>query len=99
MSRRLRIPGLVDLIRIDDPAMIAAASSDARLDRDFAGGGPLINRWIARRIRRSLRTPTSPLPSVSPRDYPERAKRQAALQKRLSALVSGGAVAPDQVAD
>jgi hypothetical protein len=99
MTRRLRIPGLVDLVRIDAPAMIAAASADARLDRDFAGGGPLINRWIARRIRRSLRTPNAPLPSVSPRDYPDRAERQAALQSRLGALISEGAVASDHVAE
>jgi hypothetical protein len=98
MTRRLRVPGLVDLIRIDDPAMIAAASADARLDRDFAGGGPLINRWIAGRIRRSLRTPTAPLPSVSPRDYPDRAERQAALQTRLGSLVSQGSVAADHIA-
>ncbi|RLP26169.1 hypothetical protein [Mesorhizobium sp. YM1C-6-2] len=99
MTRRLRIPGLVDLIRIDDPAVIAAASADARLDRDFSGGGPLINRWIAGRIRRSLRTPTAPLPSVSPRDHPGRAEQQAALQSRLGALVSKGAVATDHVAE
>jgi hypothetical protein len=99
MTRRLRIPGLVDLIRIDDPAMIAAASADARLDRDFSGKGPLINRWIARRIRRSLRTPSEPLPSVSPRNYPERAERQAALQSRLRGLVSEGAVAKDHIAE
>ena len=99
MTRRLRIPGLVDLLTVDDPASIAAASADARLDRDFTGKGPLINRWIARRIRRSLRTPSAPLPSVSPRDYPERAERQAALQGRLRKLVSEGAVAPDHVAE
>lgn len=99
MTRRLRIPGLVDLVRIDDPAMIAAASADPRLDRDFAGKGPLINRWIVGRIRRSLRTPTAPLPSVSPRDYPERAERQAALQSRLRKLVEEGAVATDYVAE
>jgi hypothetical protein len=99
MTRRLRIPGLVDLIRIDDPAAIAAASADVRLDRDFAGGGPLLNRWIARRIRRSLRTPNAPLPSVSPRDYGDRGARQVALQGRLCALVSEGAVAKDHVAE
>jgi hypothetical protein len=99
MTRRLRIPGIVDLVRIDDPAMIAAASADTRLDRDFAGGGPLINRWIAGRIRRSLKTPSAPLPSVSPRDYPERAERQKALQGRLQKLVSEGAVAPDHLAE
>ena len=97
MTRRLRIPGLIDLVRIDDPASIAAASTDARLDRDFTGGGPLINRWIAGRIRRSLRTPTEPLPSVSPRDQPDRAARQAALQCRLRKLVAEGAVAPDHI--
>jgi hypothetical protein len=99
MNRRLRIPGLIDLIRIDDPVSIAAASADARLDRDFTGKGPLINRWIARRIRRSLRTPDAPLPSVSPRDYPERAKRQAALESRLSILVSDGTVGSDHIAE
>lgn len=99
MTRRLRIPGIVDLVRIDDPAMIAAASADARLDRDFSGGGPLINRWIAGRIRRSLRTPSAPLPSVSPRDYPDRAERQEALQGRLKKLVSEGAVGSDHIAE
>lgn len=99
MTRRLRIPGLVDLIRVDDPGMIAAASTDARLDRNFTGGGPLINRWIARRIRLSLRTPAAPLPSVSPRDHPGRAERQAALQSRLCALVSEGTVATEHVAE
>jgi len=99
MNRRLRIPGVVDLLRIDDPASIAAVSANPLLDRDFTGKGPLINRWIARRIRRSLRTPTAPLPSVSPRDYPERAERQAALQGRLRKLVSEGALAPDHIAE
>ncbi|HEY6631187.1 MAG TPA: hypothetical protein VIZ90_07030 [Rhizobiaceae bacterium] len=97
MTRRLRIPGLVDLIRIDDPATIAAASADARLDRDFSGGGPLVNRWITGRIRRSLRTPSAPLPSVSPRDYPDRAQRQKELQCRLRKLVEEDAAAPDHV--
>lgn len=99
MNRRLRIPGLIDLLRIDDPASIAAASANPLLDRDFAGRGPLINRWIARRIRRSLRTPNAPLPSVSPRDYPGRAERQSELQVRLDALVSAGTIANDHLAE
>ena len=75
MTRRLRIPGIVDLVRIDDPAMIAAASADPRLDRDFAGKGPLINRWIVGRIRRNLRTPNAPLPSALPRVTPKKSVR------------------------
>ena len=76
MTRRLRIPGLVDLVRIDDPAMIAAASADPRLDRDFTGKGPLINRWIVGRIRRNLRTPNAPLP-LSPQAKTEPSRRSA----------------------
>jgi hypothetical protein len=99
MTRRLRIPGLIDLIRIDDPVSIAAASTNPRLDRDFIGKGPLLNRWIARRIRRSLRTPSAPLPSVSPRNYPHRAERQAELQRRLEVLVSEDTVGDDHIAE
>lgn len=98
MTSRLRIPGLVDLLRIDEPAQITAASADDRLDRDFAGTGPLFNRWIARRIRRNLRTPSDPLPSASPRGYPDRAGQQAKLEAELDRLVSAGAIAPDHVA-
>jgi hypothetical protein len=99
MTRRLRIPGLVDLVRIDDPAMIAAASADPRLDRDFTGKGPLINRWIVGRIRRNLRTPNAPLPSALPRNYPGRVEQQAALQSRLENLVAQGSVGSEHVAE
>jgi hypothetical protein len=99
MTSRLRIPGLIDLLRIDDPDSIADASEDTRLDREFTGGGPLLNRLVARRIRRTLRTPTAPLPSVSPRTYPRRGERQVELRTRLNGLVSAGTIAPDHVAE
>lgn len=99
MTRRLRIPGLLDLVRIDEPTSLAAASADTRLDRGFGAGGPLLNRWIARRIRRNLRTPSAPLPSIQPRDCPHRAKRQADLENSLDQLIAGDAIAPDHVED
>ncbi len=97
MTSRLRVPGLLDLLQIDDPAHIAAASADKRLDRDFTGAGPLLNRWIARRIRRSLRAPSAPLPSVSARDHPDRADQRAKLEAELDRLVADGRVAPDHL--
>ena len=48
--------------------------------------GPLINRWIARRIRRSLQVDGAPLPSVAPRD--DRGARRAA-GRRSSAGSTG----------
>jgi len=99
MTSRIRIPGLLDLLRIDEPAAIAAAADDSRLDREFVGMGPLLNRWIARRIRRALRTPSAPLPSVSARDYPHRADEQAKLEAELDRLVRMGAIARDHLGD
>ena len=42
--RRLRIPALLDLLIVGDPALIAALADDARLDRAYVIRGPLLNR-------------------------------------------------------
>ena len=46
MSRSLRIPGLVDLIRVDASSDIRVLADDGRLDRRFERRGPLINRIL-----------------------------------------------------
>ncbi len=83
MSGRLRLPGLVDVIRLDDPAAIHALSEDARLDRRFVKAGPLINRMLAGRIRKVLQVDGHPLPAVAARGAPDRARLQALLEQRL----------------
>ncbi|MBP7705012.1 MAG: hypothetical protein KA105_06970 [Caulobacter sp.] len=83
MSGRVRIPGLVDVIRLDQPADIRAISEDPRLDRRFVKEGPLVNRMLAGRIRKILRVGDHPLPAVAPRDQPDRARLQAQLEQRL----------------
>jgi hypothetical protein len=99
MSKRIRIPGIVDIVRIDEPHAIAAAARDPALDRDFAaGGGPLLNRILSFRVHRILQVDGKPLPSLAPRLYPGRAEQQAALQVRLDARVTGGKLAPDEIA-
>jgi hypothetical protein len=97
MTRRIRIPGVIDLVRLDEPPAIDAVSEDARLDRDFAGPGPLLNRWIARRVRRNLRVDGKPLPSVAPRGYTGRAENQASLERELSKRLADNALPSDQV--
>lgn len=83
MARSLRIPGLLDLVRVDARSDIRILANDARLDRRFDACGPLINRILVQRIRSVLRLDGVPLPSVAPRQDPQRARAQDALRRRL----------------
>jgi hypothetical protein len=83
MARSIHIPGLVDIKKVDDKAEVHTLSLDARLDRRFESRGPLVNRFLMRRIRGALRVDGKPLPAVAPRHDAERAADQAALRHRL----------------
>lgn len=83
MARSIRIPGLVDIKKVDDKAEILTLSRDTRLDRGFAPLGPLINRVLMSRIRSTLQVDGKPFPAIAPRGDAERAKTQAALRQRL----------------
>ena len=83
MSRSLRIPGLIDLVRADTRSDIRGLADDTRLDRRFEARGPLINRILVERIRNVLRIDGVPLPSVAPRQDAERMRTQDALRRRL----------------
>jgi hypothetical protein len=83
MGRSLRIPGLVDLIRVDVGADIRALADDSRLDRSFEPRGPLVNRLLIDRVRSVMRLDGMPLPSVAPRQDRARASAQEALRRRL----------------
>ena len=82
MVSQIRIPFLIDLIRVSDPATIRALADNAWLDRGHSGG-PLVNRLISNRLRGVLRTPAAPLPTVQGRDAAGRADAQVALAQRL----------------
>ncbi|MEM8881021.1 MAG: hypothetical protein AAGC82_10525 [Pseudomonadota bacterium] len=83
MSRALRIPGLVDVITVSDPAMVEALAADPDLDRT-AKGGPLLVRVLRHRTAAALSSPQGPLPSAMPRDDAERHKLRDALAAQLS---------------
>jgi hypothetical protein len=97
VTRRIRIPGLIDVARIDEPALIRAIAKDPRLDREFGATGPLINRIIMGRVRRALHVGGTPLAAVAPRNDPQRAARQAALEARLEGVLANGGPAPDKL--
>ncbi len=98
MAKLLRISGLVDLLRTDDPKEIRAFAEDKRLDRDFLPGGPLLNRIITRKVRRVLALNGTPLPSVAPHGDAERAKIQAELQTKLDQAAAAGTFDAESVA-
>ncbi len=86
---RLRIPALIDLMRVSDPALIADLAQDRRLDRQYVSRGPLLNRILTGRIRRVLSLNGKPLPSVAPRGTERPTPAQGALEARLTQLAAG----------
>jgi hypothetical protein len=85
---RFRIPALVDLFTVSDPAQIADLASDPRLDRQYVNKGPLLNRIVTGRIRKVLSLDGKPLPSVAPRGSERPTPAQAALEARLNPIAA-----------
>lgn len=85
------------MVLLEDPEEILTVAEDPRLDRPFAATGPLLNRWILGRVRRVLHVHGTPLPSVAPRHFFQRADRQAALAARLDHLLAGGPPAAEHL--
>lgn len=84
MARKIRIPALMDLLIVKEPGAIVALSEDPRLDRDFKARGPLLNRLLARRIRRVLQVDGTPLPALAPRGAERPSQGQRDLEAQLN---------------
>jgi hypothetical protein len=83
MARRIHFPGIVDIVRVSDPAEIRALDDEPRIDRNFVPRGPLANRLIVGRIRRWFSIAGQPLPSLTRRGDEVRAQRQRELAQAL----------------
>jgi hypothetical protein len=83
---RLRIPGLIDLLRVDRSSAIEALSADDRMDRAYEARGPLVNRIVLGRLRRSLQVDGRMLPPVAPRGPTRPTPEQASLEHRLDGI-------------
>ena len=68
MARHIRVPGIVDVVLVSDPAEIRAFNDALSVDRNFIPRGPLINRLIVGRIRRWFAIMGQLLPSLMPRN-------------------------------
>lgn len=83
---RLRVPGLIDLLRVDRSSAIEALSADDRMDRAYEARGPLVNRIVLKRLRRSLQIDGRLLPPVAPRGPVRPTSEQSSLERRLDGL-------------
>ena len=83
MARHIRVPGVVEVVLVSDPAEIRTLNSQAKIDRNFIPRGPLINRLIAARIRHWFEIMGQLLPSLLPRGDQVRTDRQKTLAAAL----------------
>lgn len=95
--KRIRIPGVVDIVSSDDGAEIEAFARNPNLDRAYGDHSILTNGKILQRVQDTLQIGGKPFPTVSSRCAAGRAAAQEALWKRLSALAVGYAGGPDEL--
>ena len=84
MARRIGIPLLLDVVRVDDLREIRSLAADRRVDRAFGRSGRLLNRLLQGRILDQMRVNGCLLPAFLPRDHAARAAGQEALERRLA---------------
>ena len=62
--KRIRIPGIVDIVSSDDGAEIEAFAQDPNLDRGYRDHSILTNAKILQRVQDTLQIGGKPFPTV-----------------------------------
>lgn len=83
--KRTHVAGLVDVIKVEEPAEIRAVLSNRQLDRRFSGRWPLMNGLLVSKIIGALSLGGRRFPTLRARDDQERSARQDALWAQLNA--------------
>ena len=95
--KRIRIPGIVDLVLSSDADEIEAFANDTKLDRAYSDRSILTNGLILQRVRSILQIGRKPFPTVAPKCAVGRAEAQNALWNRLNALAPAYSAGPDEL--
>jgi hypothetical protein len=95
--KRIRIPGLLDILVSGDVREIETLAQDLKLDRAYRDRSLPINRFILQRVLKTLQINGRVLPTVAARDAEGRAAAQSALWTRLNALAPDLARGPDEL--
>ena len=94
MALRIRVPPLVDVLLVDDPAHMAALSSHESVSRDLLPDGGWLNAFVHARTYGTFTVGGTPLAVFAGRGAPGRAARREVLETRLK----GTALDPVDVA-
>lgn len=95
--KRIRIPGIVDIVSSEDATEIKAFAQDPKLDRAYADHSIPVNGKILQRVQNTLQIAGKPFPTVASRCAEGRATAQDALWKRLNAMAPAYAAGPDEL--
>ena len=93
--KRTRIPGLIDVVHVDDPAEIRELTARPEIDRQFNIFHPLVNGWRLWGVLSALTLGGRRLPAMRPRGQLNRAVEQGALWKRLNEAAATKLGPPD----
>ncbi|MDR3715989.1 MAG: hypothetical protein P4L51_24550 [Puia sp.] len=96
--KRVKFPGVVDTITVDDPGLIRTLSEDSRIDRVFKHA-PLWNGSFLKRLIRTLSYRGGRFPHLLPRGYAGRRSRQDELWELFSKRAAWMAGGPEELED
>jgi hypothetical protein len=97
--KRIRIPGVIDLLISSDRSEIESLAQDPKLDRWYSDRSVPINSRILGQVLDALQIGGKRFPTVSAKDAPGRAEAQEALWTRLSAMAPAYSAGPDDLSD
>ncbi len=95
--KRIRIPGLIDIVQVDNPAEIRDLAAHPQMDRQFNVLQPLINGLLLRRTVMALTYLGERFPHLRARETEHRARAQDALWTKLNALASTTKLGPEDL--
>lgn len=84
MSKRIHIPGLVDLLKIEEPDLILQLNGNTAIDRNVTPSGPLLNRRLPALVKENLNFSGTLSPVIRGRDDEGRVALSAALYRRFA---------------
>jgi hypothetical protein len=84
MTKRIRIPGLLDLVKVDEPDLILQLNDNPAIDRNVTPSGPLLNRTLPALVKRNLDFAGTLSPVIRAREDAGRIALSAALYRRFA---------------
>jgi len=95
--KRYRVPGVLDVFEVSDPAEIEAVNNDPRIDRQFASQTCPLNWLFVKRSLSALSFAGRRFPTMYPRGSMERKSAQEELWNRLNLKVQELKLGPDEL--